>query len=98
MITSDYSAVLLAAKNLPLISDLQQVLPLFILHLDTKFPKIPNHSKLRRRISNADLRIIMVLTAIHAREVFAQDLGRVVVFLAKKFEKRMKISLFAWRE
>ena len=34
----------------------------------------------------------MVLTAIHAREVFAQDLGRVVPFPAKKFEKRMKIS------
>jgi len=60
--------------------------------------KNPNHSNPRRRISAVNLRIILVLTEIHANGIFLQDLGRVVFFPAKKFRKRMKIPFFAWRE
>ena len=56
-----------------------------IVHSPVGFSKIPNHSKYRGRISAANLRIILVLTEIHANGIFLQDLGRVVTFPAKKF-------------
>ena len=62
-----------------------KVPPASILLLITVFLKIPNHSKLRCRISWSNLRIIMVMTEIHANRKLPQDLGRVVFLPAKMF-------------